>query len=88
MGGEPDLAQDQEPHGAEAEDACSTEAAAAAAVAPVAADPDAGDEVPAEGGAEGEHTCSECGMSFPRRYALIMHTMKHDKSRGYKCSVS
>uniref|UniRef100_A0A8C9Y1J4 Zinc finger and BTB domain containing 11 n=1 Tax=Sander lucioperca TaxID=283035 RepID=A0A8C9Y1J4_SANLU len=34
-----------------------------------------------------EHTCSECGMSFQRRYALIMHTLKHEKSRGYKCSL-
>uniref|UniRef100_A0A8C5GE29 Zinc finger and BTB domain containing 11 n=1 Tax=Gouania willdenowi TaxID=441366 RepID=A0A8C5GE29_GOUWI len=34
-----------------------------------------------------EHTCSECGMSFPRRYALIMHTLKHEKARGYKCSL-
>ena len=43
------------------------------------------DQTPA---AEGEHTCSECGMSFQRRYALIMHTLKHEKARGYKCSVS
>lgn len=34
------------------------------------------------------HTCSECGMSFQRRYSLIMHTLKHEKARGYKCSVS
>uniref|UniRef100_A0A7N9AS55 Zinc finger and BTB domain containing 11 n=1 Tax=Mastacembelus armatus TaxID=205130 RepID=A0A7N9AS55_9TELE len=34
-----------------------------------------------------EHTCSECGMSFQRRYSLIMHTLKHEKARGYKCSL-
>lgn len=36
---------------------------------------------------DGEHTCSECGMSFQRRYSLIMHTLKHEKSRSYKCSL-
>ncbi|KAJ8350364.1 hypothetical protein SKAU_G00254940 [Synaphobranchus kaupii] len=41
----------------------------------------------AEGGAEGEHACSECGVVFPRRYDLIMHTLKHEKTRGYKCSL-
>ncbi|XP_068176596.1 zinc finger and BTB domain-containing protein 11 [Antennarius striatus] len=45
------------------------------------------DQPPAEGVADGEHTCSDCGMSFPRRYALIMHTLKHEKARGYKCSL-
>ncbi|XP_029551238.1 zinc finger and BTB domain-containing protein 11 isoform X3 [Salmo trutta] len=45
------------------------------------AQPDGGSEV------EGEHTCSECGLSFHRRYALIMHTLKHEKTRGYKCSL-
>lgn len=45
------------------------------------------DETP-ESAADGEHACSECGMSFPRRYSLIMHTLKHEKARGYKCSVS
>ncbi|KAG5833371.1 hypothetical protein ANANG_G00275230 [Anguilla anguilla] len=44
-------------------------------------------EVVAEGGVEGEHTCSECGVLFPRRYDLIMHTLKHEKTRGYKCSL-
>lgn len=39
------------------------------------------------GAMEGEHTCSECGASFARRYLLIMHTLKHEKARGYKCSV-
>ncbi|KAM9503400.1 zinc finger and BTB domain-containing protein 11 isoform 2-T9 [Salvelinus alpinus] len=43
--------------------------------------PDGGSEV------EGEHACSECGLSFHRRYALIMHTLKHEKTRGYKCSL-
>lgn len=42
----------------------------------------------ADGTVDGEHTCSECGMSFQRRYSLIMHTLKHEKARGYKCSVS
>ncbi|KAJ0065235.1 hypothetical protein NL108_006577, partial [Boleophthalmus pectinirostris] len=36
---------------------------------------------------DGEHTCSECGMSFQRRYSLIMHTLKHEKARSYKCSL-
>uniref|UniRef100_A0A8C7MAQ4 Zinc finger and BTB domain containing 11 n=1 Tax=Oncorhynchus kisutch TaxID=8019 RepID=A0A8C7MAQ4_ONCKI len=36
---------------------------------------------------EGEHACSECGLSFHRRYALIMHTLKHEKTRGYKCTL-
>ncbi|XP_006639344.2 zinc finger and BTB domain-containing protein 11 isoform X1 [Lepisosteus oculatus] len=38
-------------------------------------------------GTDGEHVCSECGMVFQRRYALIMHTLKHEKTRGYKCSL-
>uniref|UniRef100_A0A8C8HUK7 Zinc finger and BTB domain containing 11 n=1 Tax=Oncorhynchus tshawytscha TaxID=74940 RepID=A0A8C8HUK7_ONCTS len=37
--------------------------------------------------AAGEHACSECGLSFHRRYALIMHTLKHEKTRGYKCTL-
>ncbi|CAL8252436.1 unnamed protein product [Merluccius merluccius] len=41
----------------------------------------------ADSAADGEHTCSECGMSFHRRYALIMHTLKHEKTRAYKCSL-
>lgn len=36
---------------------------------------------------EGEHACNECGMVFQRRYALIMHTLKHEKARSFKCSV-
>lgn len=42
----------------------------------------------AQGTVNGEHTCPDCGMSFDRRYSLIMHTLKHEKSRGYKCNVS
>lgn len=42
----------------------------------------------AEGAVNGEHICPDCGMSFERRYTLIMHTLKHEKSRGYKCNVS
>uniref|UniRef100_A0A8D3E3H4 Zinc finger and BTB domain containing 11 n=1 Tax=Scophthalmus maximus TaxID=52904 RepID=A0A8D3E3H4_SCOMX len=45
------------------------------------------EQPPAEGAADGEHKCSECGMSFQRRYALIMHALKHEKARGYKCSL-
>uniref|UniRef100_A0AAZ3SC07 Zinc finger and BTB domain-containing protein 11-like n=1 Tax=Oncorhynchus tshawytscha TaxID=74940 RepID=A0AAZ3SC07_ONCTS len=45
------------------------------------AHPDGGSEV------EGEHVCSECGLSFQRRYALIMHTLKHEKTRRFKCSL-
>uniref|UniRef100_A0A667ZI97 Zinc finger and BTB domain containing 11 n=1 Tax=Myripristis murdjan TaxID=586833 RepID=A0A667ZI97_9TELE len=44
-------------------------------------------QAPPESTVDGEHTCSECGMSFQRRYALIMHTLKHEKARGYKCSL-
>lgn len=56
-----------------------------------AAEPEPGakqDKTPSESAVDGEHTCSECGMSFQRRYSLIMHTLKHEKARGYKCSVS
>ncbi|XP_028655778.1 zinc finger and BTB domain-containing protein 11 [Erpetoichthys calabaricus] len=41
----------------------------------------------AQESSECEHVCSECGMVFQRRYALIMHTLKHEKSRGYKCTL-
>lgn len=41
----------------------------------------------AEGAVDGEHTCSECGMVFQRRYTLIMHMLKHEKSRSFKCTV-
>ncbi|MEQ2170544.1 hypothetical protein GOODEAATRI_001311, partial [Goodea atripinnis] len=44
-------------------------------------------DAPSQSAMEGEHTCSECGMSFQRRYSLIMHTLKHEKARGYKCSL-
>ncbi|XP_037530282.1 zinc finger and BTB domain-containing protein 11 [Nematolebias whitei] len=44
-------------------------------------------QTPPESAVDGEHTCSECGVSFDRRYSLIMHTLKHEKSRGYKCSL-
>ena len=46
------------------------------------------DQPPTEGAVEGEYTCTECGMSFQRRYSLIMHSLKHEKAFGYKCSVS
>ncbi|KAG1940929.1 zinc finger and BTB domain-containing protein 11 [Pimephales promelas] len=36
---------------------------------------------------EGEHACNECGMVFQRRYALIMHALKHEKARSFKCSI-
>lgn len=39
------------------------------------------------GAVEGEHPCNECGMVFQRRYALIMHALKHEKSRSFKCSI-
>lgn len=39
------------------------------------------------GAVEGEHACNECGMVFQRRYALIMHALKHEKTRSFKCSV-
>ncbi|NXG53516.1 ZBT11 protein, partial [Psilopogon haemacephalus] len=37
--------------------------------------------------AEATHKCNECGMAFQRRYALIMHTLKHERSRDYKCPL-
>uniref|UniRef100_A0A673H9X4 Zinc finger and BTB domain-containing protein 11-like n=1 Tax=Sinocyclocheilus rhinocerous TaxID=307959 RepID=A0A673H9X4_9TELE len=39
------------------------------------------------GAAEGEHSCNECGLVFHRRYALIMHALKHEKTRSFKCSI-
>ncbi|XP_025729338.1 zinc finger and BTB domain-containing protein 11 isoform X2 [Callorhinus ursinus] len=33
------------------------------------------------------HKCGECGMVFQRRYALIMHTLKHERARDYKCPL-
>ncbi|KAJ3599258.1 hypothetical protein NHX12_033221 [Muraenolepis orangiensis] len=50
-------------------------------------EPDAGTKRVRDGAADGEHACSECGATFQRRYALIMHTLKHEKSRVYKCSL-
>lgn len=38
--------------------------------------------------AEDQHKCNECGMVFQRRYALIMHTLKHERTKNYKCPVS
>ncbi|NP_997815.2 zinc finger and BTB domain-containing protein 11 [Danio rerio] len=40
-----------------------------------------------EGAVEGEHACNECGMVFQRRYTLIMHALKHEKARIFKCSI-
>ncbi|NXO03786.1 ZBT11 protein, partial [Rhinopomastus cyanomelas] len=37
--------------------------------------------------AEAQHKCAECGMVFQRRYALIMHTLKHERSKEYKCPL-
>ncbi|XP_068763352.1 zinc finger and BTB domain-containing protein 11 isoform X1 [Struthio camelus] len=37
--------------------------------------------------AEAQHKCSECGMVFQRRYALIMHTLKHERTKDYKCPL-
>ncbi|XP_054238227.1 zinc finger and BTB domain-containing protein 11 [Indicator indicator] len=36
---------------------------------------------------EAHHKCNECGMEFQRRYALIMHTLKHERSKDYKCPL-
>ncbi|KAM6225468.1 zinc finger and BTB domain-containing protein 11 [Rhynchocyon petersi] len=36
---------------------------------------------------EVSHKCGECGMVFQRRYALIMHTLKHERARDYKCPL-
>lgn len=36
---------------------------------------------------EASHKCGECGMVFQRRYALIMHTLKHERARDYKCPL-
>ncbi|XP_060090568.1 zinc finger and BTB domain-containing protein 11 [Heteronotia binoei] len=37
--------------------------------------------------AEAQHKCNECGMIFQRRYALIMHTLKHERTKNYKCPL-
>ncbi|NWU96925.1 ZBT11 protein, partial [Upupa epops] len=36
---------------------------------------------------EAQHKCPECGVVFQRRYALIMHTLKHERSKDYKCPL-
>lgn len=36
---------------------------------------------------EASHKCGECGMVFQRRYALIMHKLKHERARDYKCPL-
>ncbi|XP_060054420.1 zinc finger and BTB domain-containing protein 11 isoform X2 [Erinaceus europaeus] len=36
---------------------------------------------------EASHKCGECGMVFQRRYALITHTLKHERARDYKCPL-
>ncbi|KAJ7320338.1 hypothetical protein JRQ81_019849 [Phrynocephalus forsythii] len=36
---------------------------------------------------ETQHKCNECGMVFQRRYALIMHTLKHERTKNYKCPL-
>lgn len=36
---------------------------------------------------EEEHTCKDCGMVFERKYALIMHGLKHNH-KEFKCPVS
>ncbi|KAK2544540.1 Zbtb11 [Columba livia] len=36
---------------------------------------------------EAQHKCTECAMVFQRRYALIMHTLKHERSKDYKCPL-
>ncbi|XP_029434657.1 zinc finger and BTB domain-containing protein 11 [Rhinatrema bivittatum] len=37
--------------------------------------------------AEAQHKCNECGMLFQRRYTLIMHNLKHEKTKDYKCPL-
>ncbi|MEE6470085.1 hypothetical protein FKM82_008853 [Ascaphus truei] len=36
---------------------------------------------------EAEHKCNDCGMVFQRRYALIMHSMKHERTKEFKCPL-
>nr|XP_045003381.1 zinc finger and BTB domain-containing protein 11 isoform X2 [Jaculus jaculus]XP_045003382.1 zinc finger and BTB domain-containing protein 11 isoform X2 [Jaculus jaculus]XP_045003383.1 zinc finger and BTB domain-containing protein 11 isoform X2 [Jaculus jaculus]XP_045003384.1 zinc finger and BTB domain-containing protein 11 isoform X2 [Jaculus jaculus] len=36
---------------------------------------------------EAAHRCGECGVGFQRRYAYIMHTLKHERARDYKCPL-
>lgn len=38
---------------------------------------------------EEEHACKECGIVFGRKFALIMHGIKHNhKTKEFKCPVS
>ena len=87
--GQTEVAAEPEPAAVEnvpKEEELSTENAAVEAAKPE--DETTQAQPPAENAAEGEHVCSDCGMSFQRRYALIKHALKHEKARGYKCSVS
>ncbi|KAM9320045.1 zinc finger and BTB domain-containing protein 11 [Gastrophryne carolinensis] len=36
---------------------------------------------------EEEHKCKECGAVFLRKYALIMHSMRHDHKKEYNCPL-
>ncbi|XP_063809663.1 zinc finger and BTB domain-containing protein 11 isoform X2 [Pseudophryne corroboree] len=36
---------------------------------------------------EEEHICKECGMVFQRKYALIMHSVQHDRIKDFKCPL-
>ncbi|KAG8587177.1 hypothetical protein GDO81_005595 [Engystomops pustulosus] len=36
---------------------------------------------------EEEHKCKECDMVFERKYALIMHSVKHDQVKEFKCPL-
>ncbi|OCT95179.1 zinc finger and BTB domain-containing protein 11 isoform X1 [Xenopus laevis] len=37
--------------------------------------------------AEAQFKCNDCGMMFQRRYALLMHSVKHEKSKEFKCPL-
>ncbi|OCT92381.1 zinc finger and BTB domain-containing protein 11 [Xenopus laevis] len=37
--------------------------------------------------AEAQFKCDDCGLMFERRYALIMHSVKHEKSKEFKCPL-
>nr|XP_033797219.1 zinc finger and BTB domain-containing protein 11 isoform X3 [Geotrypetes seraphini] len=37
--------------------------------------------------AETEHKCNKCEMIFQRRYALIMHALKHERTKTCKCPL-
>ncbi|KAM3934550.1 zinc finger and BTB domain-containing protein 11 [Leptodactylus fuscus] len=36
---------------------------------------------------EEEHKCKECDMVFQRKYALIMHSVKHDQMKEFRCPL-